>query len=122
MIWDGYESGMVIAIASTSPFSSLNVAYYVHIRKPDPITGAPNKNSDTGNCSENKQLQPMLQLELIPGSIAEIFVSAAETQALTDTDRYGLLAAILTEDIGEEERMAINRILRSVSRGYVTIE
>lgn len=63
----------------------------------------------------------MPQLQLLPGSISDLFADAAETQALTEADRYGLLAAILTEDIEDDERRAVDRILRSVYRGRLSI-
>ncbi|NEO86326.1 MAG: hypothetical protein F6J87_19030 [Spirulina sp. SIO3F2] len=63
----------------------------------------------------------MLQLELLPGSISAIFADSAQTKTLTETDRYGLLAAILTENIEDDERHALDRILRSVYRGRLSI-
>ncbi|NEO84641.1 MAG: hypothetical protein F6J87_10365 [Spirulina sp. SIO3F2] len=64
----------------------------------------------------------MPQLQLIPGSIAAILADSAQTKTLTEADRYGLLAAILTEEIEEDERRAIDRILRSVNRGRLAID
>ncbi|MCW6036301.1 hypothetical protein K4A83_08450 [Spirulina subsalsa FACHB-351] len=61
----------------------------------------------------------MLNLQLLPGAISEILASVAETGRLTQGDRYGLLAATLDESLGEEERRAVNRLLRSVQRGRV---
>lgn len=63
----------------------------------------------------------MLQISLLPGSISAMFAETAETKTLTETDRYGLLAAILSEDIEDDERRAIDRILRSVHRGRLSI-
>lgn len=63
----------------------------------------------------------MPQLELLPGSIAAMLADTAATQTLTEADRYGLLAAILTEDIEDDERRAVDRILRSVYRGRFAI-
>ncbi|NEO84720.1 MAG: hypothetical protein F6J87_10765 [Spirulina sp. SIO3F2] len=64
----------------------------------------------------------MPQLDLLPGSISAMFADSAQTQTLTEADRYGLLAAILTEDIEDDERHAIDRILRSVYRGRLSID
>ncbi|WP_017303843.1 hypothetical protein [Spirulina subsalsa] len=61
----------------------------------------------------------MLNLQLLPGAISEILASVAETGRLTQGDRYGLLAATLDESLNEEERRAVNRLLRSVQRGRV---
>ena len=49
----------------------------------------------------------MPQLELLPGSIAAIFADSTDTKTLSKGDRYGLLAAILCEDIEDDERHAI---------------
>lgn len=62
----------------------------------------------------------MLQLQLLPGSISAILADAAETKTLTKSDRFGLLAAILDETLQDDERRAIDRILRSVYRGRVS--
>lgn len=64
-------------------------------------------------------LQP--KVVLLPGAISEMLASVSETGRLTLGDRYGLLAAALDEDLSEEERIAINRILRSVHRGRVAV-
>jgi hypothetical protein len=60
-------------------------------------------------------------IQLLPGSIAEILVSTSRTGLLTEADRYGLLAATLDESLDEEERRAINRLLRAVRRGQVQL-
>ncbi|MBE9115590.1 hypothetical protein IQ249_06735 [Lusitaniella coriacea LEGE 07157] len=62
------------------------------------------------------------KLQLIPGAISEILVSATETGMLTLADRYGLMAAILDESLDEEEQRAVNRIVRSVLRGRLRIQ
>ena len=61
------------------------------------------------------------QLKLLPGSISEILASTSKTGSLTVADRYGLMAAILDEHLDEEERMAINRLLRAVIRGRIKL-
>ena len=63
----------------------------------------------------------MLNLQLIPGAISEIFATVCDTGILTLGDRYGLMAAILDENLDEHERRAINRILRAVQRGKIQI-
>ena len=63
----------------------------------------------------------MLDLKLIPGAISEIFASSASTGILTLTDRYGLLAAALDENLNENEHRAINRLLRAVKQGKIKI-
>ncbi|HEY9762543.1 MAG TPA: hypothetical protein V6D07_08465 [Trichocoleus sp.] len=58
---------------------------------------------------------------LLPLAIGEIMVQAATTGQLTVADRYGLMTALLNEDLEEEERAAIDRLLRAVSRGQLEI-
>ncbi|NJK27877.1 MAG: hypothetical protein HC925_04210 [Coleofasciculaceae cyanobacterium SM2_3_26] len=59
----------------------------------------------------------MPQLQLLPGAVSEMLASASLTGTLTLGDRYGLLAASLDDTLSEEERRAINRLLRLVVRG-----
>lgn len=63
----------------------------------------------------------MTNLQLIPGAISDIFSSATDTGVLTLNDRYGLLAASLDDNLDENQRRAINRILRAVQRGKIKI-
>ncbi|NEO85561.1 MAG: hypothetical protein F6J87_15125 [Spirulina sp. SIO3F2] len=63
----------------------------------------------------------MPHLQLLPGAIATILAEAADTKTLTENDRYGLMAAILDESLAEEDRRAIDRLLRSVRRGQLEI-
>lgn len=63
----------------------------------------------------------MPHLKLLPGAISAILADVAETRTLTLSDRFGLLAAILEENLSEDERRAIDRLLRSVRRGRVTL-
>ena len=58
-------------------------------------------------------------LQLIPGALAELFAQTSATGVITLADRYGLMAAIFEEDLAEEERQAIDRILRAVCRGLL---
>ncbi|WP_017302953.1 hypothetical protein [Spirulina subsalsa] len=61
------------------------------------------------------------QLQLIPGALADIMASVADTQTLTIGDRYGLMAALLDDSLQEDERRAIDRILHAVRRGNVRL-
>ena len=61
------------------------------------------------------------KIELLPGAISDIFASAAETGCLTLCDRYGLMAAAMDETLDEEERRAINRLLRAIVRGRIQV-
>jgi len=60
-------------------------------------------------------------LQLLPGAVSEMLASTCETGVLTLADRYGLMAASLDESLDEEERRAVNRLLRAVVRGRVKI-
>ncbi|NEQ35473.1 MAG: hypothetical protein F6K40_03820 [Okeania sp. SIO3I5] len=63
----------------------------------------------------------MFQVQLLPGAINEIMASVAENSFLTESDRYGLMAAVLDDSISEEERCSVNRLLRSVVKGRVQL-
>lgn len=58
---------------------------------------------------------------LLPGALGEILVAAQTTGTLSLADRHGLQAAILDPSLTEEERRAIDRLLRSISRGKIRI-
>jgi hypothetical protein len=60
-------------------------------------------------------------VELLPGAVSEILVSARITGSITLADRYGLMAAILDESLPEDDARSINRLLRSVIRGRVKV-
>ncbi|MEM1171910.1 MAG: hypothetical protein AAGJ08_23215 [Cyanobacteria bacterium P01_H01_bin.35] len=64
----------------------------------------------------------MLQVQLLPGAINEIMASVADNSSLTQSDRYGLMAAVLDDSISEEERCSVDRLLRSVIRGRVQLQ
>lgn len=61
-------------------------------------------------------------IQLLPGAVSEILATAAETGQLTITDRYGLMAATLAENLEEDEIRAINRLLRAVMRGRIQVQ
>lgn len=63
----------------------------------------------------------MSSVRLLPGAIAAILADAAETKTLTESDRYGLMAAMLDEHLSEEDRKAIDRILHAVRRGRIQV-
>jgi len=63
----------------------------------------------------------MSLVNLLPGAISEILASVAESHRITKADRFGLMAAILEESLPEEERWAIDRVLRSLVKGRIEI-
>lgn len=62
-----------------------------------------------------------MPLELLPCAIAELYASATATGKITLADRYGLLAAMLTQSVSVEEMKAIDRLLYSLRRGHIHV-
>jgi hypothetical protein len=58
---------------------------------------------------------------LLPGALSDLFAQVTISGCITKADRYGLMAALLEEELDSEERCVIDRVLRSVSRGRVAI-
>lgn len=59
---------------------------------------------------------------LVPDAISSLYADVSVTGKLTETDRYGLMVAILNEDcISVEERQAIDRLLHLICKKKVTI-
>jgi hypothetical protein len=54
---------------------------------------------------------------LLPTALSDLTAHVAESGNITLADRYGLMAAIFDESISDEERFAIDRLLRAVCRG-----
>jgi molybdopterin-guanine dinucleotide biosynthesis protein A len=54
---------------------------------------------------------------LLPGALSELFAQATSSGYMTKADRYGLMAAILGEDLSTDEKCVIDRLLRAVRRG-----
>lgn len=63
----------------------------------------------------------MIPVNLIPGAVSELLATVSSSRRITQADRYGLLAAVLDESITEEERCAIDRVLRSLCRGRIEV-
>lgn len=60
-------------------------------------------------------------VRLLPGSISEMLATVSRTGTITRSDQYGLMAAIMEEQLSEDEVRAINRLLRSIKRGKVKV-
>ena len=56
---------------------------------------------------------------LLPSAISDLFSQATRSGKLTYADRHGLMAAILSENLDEDERTAIDRLLYALRRGRV---
>ena len=64
-------------------------------------------------------MQPPIQL--LQFALGDLFVQANYRGYVTLADRYGLLAAILDESLTEEERCAVDRLLRAIRRGRIKV-
>ncbi|MGB3404441.1 MAG: hypothetical protein WBA77_17280 [Microcoleaceae cyanobacterium] len=60
-------------------------------------------------------------IQLLQFALGELFAQAHSTGYVTLADRYGLMAAILDESLSEEERRAVNRLLRAICRGKIKV-
>lgn len=58
---------------------------------------------------------------LLPLALSELFAHANDSGSLTLADRYGLMAALLDETLDDEERSAVDRILRAVRQRRLTV-
>ena len=71
---------------------------------------------------KNPPLKTMVpQVRLIPGAVSDLFAQASISGKVTVADRYGLLAAVLEDELSEDERMSIDRILYALNRGRVKV-
>ncbi len=60
-------------------------------------------------------------VRLLPGAVADLFAQVSTSGKMTLADRYGLMAALLEETLTEEERSAIDRLLRAFYRGRIQL-
>ncbi|MFM9265913.1 hypothetical protein [Tychonema sp. BBK16] len=60
-------------------------------------------------------------VNLIPSALGELFAEVNQNGYITLADRYGLMAAIFDETLTQEEKRAINRLLRAVCRGRIKL-
>jgi len=63
----------------------------------------------------------MLQLKLLPGGLSDLFDQVVRSRRMTKADRYGLMAALLSDSLSEDEKDAIDRMLRSVRKGRILL-
>ncbi len=61
------------------------------------------------------------KLELLPFGIAEMFAQVSNSGRITLADRYGLLAALLDENLSSEDQRSIDRLIRAIYRRRVRI-
>lgn len=60
-------------------------------------------------------------VRLIPGAISDLFAQVTISGKITLADRYGLMAAVLEDSMTEDERSAIDRLLRALCRGRIKV-
>lgn len=60
-------------------------------------------------------------VRLIPGAVSALFAQATISGKITLADRYGLMAALLEDSMTEDERSAIDRLLRALCRGRIQV-
>ncbi|MDJ1179338.1 hypothetical protein PJF56_10725 [Roseofilum sp. BLCC_M91] len=60
-------------------------------------------------------------LNLLPCALSDVIVQAYTKRELTQADRYGLMAAILEQNLTEEEQHAIDRLIHSYYRGRLKL-
>lgn len=60
-------------------------------------------------------------VKLLPGGIADLFAQASICKKITWADRYGLMAALLEDQLTEEERNSIDRLLHSLCQGRMQV-
>ncbi|WP_421659138.1 hypothetical protein [Leptothermofonsia sp. ETS-13] len=63
----------------------------------------------------------MPPVNLLPSAISELFAQASVAGKITLADRYGLMAAMLSETLSEEERNCIDRLLHALRKGRVRV-
>ncbi|HEY9829792.1 MAG TPA: hypothetical protein V6D26_04380 [Stenomitos sp.] len=63
----------------------------------------------------------LIPVRLIPGAISDLFAQVTISGKITLADRYGLMAAVLEDSMTEDERSAIDRLLRALCRGRIKV-
>ena len=62
-----------------------------------------------------------IQICLLQTAISELFAQASHSRTVTRADQYGLLAAMLTDDLSEDERICVDRLLFAVYKGRIRV-
>ncbi len=69
----------------------------------------------------NLPLKTLPQLHLLPGAISDLFAQVSLSGKITKADRYGLMAALLDEELKSDDRIAVDRLLYAVRRGKIHV-
>lgn len=62
-----------------------------------------------------------MQVQLLPNAISELFAQVSASGRITLADRYGLMAAVLDDSLEEEQRSAIDRLIRALYKGRIVV-
>ncbi|MEW5860043.1 MAG: hypothetical protein AB1861_22085 [Cyanobacteriota bacterium] len=84
-----------------------------------PITNDNRKFTDIIDIEFKSQTMPSIQL--LPTALSELFAQVSYSGSLTLADRYGLMAALLDDSLGQEERDVIDRLLRAACKGRLSL-
>lgn len=57
----------------------------------------------------------------LPSALSELFAQVSNSGKVTLADRYGLMAALLSDALTEEDRRSIDRLLYAVRQGRLKI-
>ena len=60
-------------------------------------------------------------ISLLPDAISELFAQSSTSGNITLADRYGFMAALFEEQLSDEDRSSIDRMLRALKRGRLQI-
>ena len=63
----------------------------------------------------------MSTIDLLPHGMADMFIQATNSGALTLADRYTIKMAVLKESLSDEERQVIDRLLYAIRKGRVRL-
>jgi hypothetical protein len=61
----------------------------------------------------------MSPISLLPAALSEMVADISSTGKITLADRYGLMAAILSDSLSAEDIRLIDRILYALRRGRI---
>ena len=60
-------------------------------------------------------------ISLLPDAISELFAQSSTSGNITLADRYGFMAALFDEQLSDDDRASIDRMLKALKRGRLRI-
>lgn len=63
----------------------------------------------------------MPPVNLLPSALSELFAQVSSSGKITLADRYGILAALLSNDMSKEEQCTIDRLLHVLKQRRVQV-